>query len=266
MIVSRYSPPVASGTRASGRSREQGGSGEGFDQRVEEFARLAVPVARHAGEPVDEDPSRAHGRRLGQEHAVRFHDLVLEHTPRGGQDLQTTLRLQGAEVPAKLRGVPDELLRRDLERHDDARLVEVVRAVIHTFDAEGGLSRPRGPGHDHHIAARESSKQNVVESGYSRAENIGIRHGLLVSWRLTPFIYRSVDRGGSSSRGPDQLALPSRDGRWPRCTEASQTLSRGGSSAAVTRPQNSDASPAGREIPDGRVIWRRESVIGRPGA
>ena len=168
---------------------------QGFDQRVEQLPGVPVPAPGYPGQTVDEDPARAHGRRLGQEHAVRLHDLLLEHTPRRGQDFQTTLRFQRAEVPAKLRGVPDELLRRNLERHDDARLVEVVRAAIHKLDAEGGLSRPRGPGHDHHVAARQSPEQNVIESGYSRAENIGIRHGSPrpLPWRHGAHLYRIAD-------------------------------------------------------------------------
>ena len=170
MIVSAISPRERPGpARVRGRLEgEQAGHAlavQGFDQRVEQLTGVPAPIPGYPGQTVDEDPARAHGRRLGQEHAVRFHDLLLEHAPRRGQDFQTTLRFQGAEVPAKLRGVADELLRRDLERHDDARLVKVVRAAIRKLEAEGGLSRPRGPGHDHHVAAREPSEQNVIQTG-----------------------------------------------------------------------------------------------------
>lgn len=154
-----------------------------LDEHVEQLAPLAVAVASHARQAVDEDASGIHPGRLGQQKAIGLLNLFLEDVPRGGDDLQSALRFQLSEVPAEQRRVTHQLLRGHLERGDDSRLAEFPRAPIDEFQAERGLSRARCPRDDDHVASWYPPVEDTVESFDPRPDELGSRHKPALSFR-----------------------------------------------------------------------------------
>jgi hypothetical protein len=104
----------ADGGPVSGRIKgEHGGDAltvERLDQDVEELTRVTVAVARQPREAVNEHAPRAQLRRLGEEQALGFLDLLLEDATRRGDDLHAALlqepyRYPRGETPALRRCV-----------------------------------------------------------------------------------------------------------------------------------------------------------------
>src|SRR5207244_12761074 len=71
------------------------------------------------------------------------------------------LPLERWEIPAQLRGIAHHLLRRDLEEHDKAGLVELACPAIDELDPHGGLACPDGPFNQSDVASRDADRKST---------------------------------------------------------------------------------------------------------
>ena len=175
---------------------------ERLDEDMEDLARIAVAVARHPGEAVNENAPRPDRCRFTQQQAIRLLHLLLKHSSRRGDDLEAALPLQFSEIPAKLRRVPHQLLGGDLERDDDSRLVELARTAIDEFDPERRLTGAGRPGDDNHVSAGDAPEQDVVEPVNPCLHQIvWLRHGPLSPFLKLPVFPWRLARHHPALRG-----------------------------------------------------------------
>ena len=73
------------------------------------------------------------------------------------------LVLQRRNVPPEPRRIAHEFVRRNLEQHDNARLVEQGGAAIDELDAERRLPAPDRAFQERDVAARDPLRQDGIE-------------------------------------------------------------------------------------------------------
>ena len=171
---------------------------------MKRFARFlpVSPAVDHADHPIDEEAGSAHLGGLLEQETVRLLQFLAEHLARGIDDLHSPLPLERWEIPAQLRGIAHHLLRRDLEEHDKAGLVELACPAIDELDPHGGLACPDGPFNQSDVASRDAPFQDRIQTADPGTREIfGRRHeihclGLIRHWDFR----HAVGGGGTAMR------------------------------------------------------------------
>jgi hypothetical protein len=118
-------------------------------------------------EPVENDPSRAHGFDLRVEGGEHRHEVERSVPDDGrgklGVEKEELLPLQRGEVPAEGGGVGDDLARVLLEGDEDRRLVVVAGAVHQRLEREDRLAGTRSADDERRATARQTAVRDLVE-------------------------------------------------------------------------------------------------------
>ena len=156
---------------------------QSLHKHVKHFTRAAVgaivarlSIRRQGWQGVDEHPPGADLRGFGEQEAIRLLEFLLQHRASGEDDLDLALPLELRKVPSKLRGVADDFEWRDLEQHDQSRLIEFGDTAIDEFQAKRRFSAPCGPFDQDDIAAGDPTAQNPIEARNGRLHEIWFSH------------------------------------------------------------------------------------------